>query len=159
MLLFLSRRTLALFGRYSEQTLELWGYGSENRKDCGNPIAICEAAIVLFALWQWKETMRDCDVIWFIDNTVSLHSLVKCGSRCPYICRVVEAVHILMYRLSVYIWFEYVASPDNWADGITRRGSQDELCQSLTPEAENLYQDTWWWTDTLRSVWETPKGH
>ena len=56
---------------------------------------------VLFSLWQLRRELQGREVLWYVGNTVVWCSLVKGMSEEVYISRIVEAVHIFMYRLNV----------------------------------------------------------
>ena len=72
---------LAVFSQVPKELLALWGYSREVRDAGGNPIALCEASVVLFAMWQFWDRLAGRQVIWSIDNTAALHSFVKCMSK------------------------------------------------------------------------------
>ena len=103
----------ALFAELPEELLTLWGFPREARQTGKNPIAVCEAAVVLLSLWQWRHLLANCDVLWYIDNSVSLHSIVKGMGKEQSISRVAEAIGIISYRLNIHLWYEFVASKDN----------------------------------------------
>ena len=89
------------------ELLEIWGFCSQDIADGRNPIAICEAAAVLLCLWQWRALFAGQDILWYIDNTVALSSIVKGMCRERSISRVVEAIGIISYRIGCNIWYEY----------------------------------------------------
>ena len=108
---------------------------------------------MLFVLSQFREVLAGQHVAWYIDNTAALHSLVKGMSGSPPWCRLVEAVHILMMQLCTPIWFEFVASADNWSDGISRAGFSDPLVVELGCTCSQLSQDRFWWDVELGDIW------
>ena len=68
-------------------------------------------------------------------------------------CRLVEAVHILLMRFHINVWFEFVHSGDNWADGISRKGFQDQLVLQLGCRCSALVQECFWWDVDFVSLW------
>ena len=151
------REAMAAYAQYSEEILSCWSFSSAERKRGKNPIAICECAVVLFGLVQLKRFLRGADVIWFVDNTVALHSLCKGVSGSSALRRTVEAVHILRARFDVNIWHEYVRSKDNWSDGISREGWSDPLLENIARRYKThkieLAQSTKWYRCDLQDVW------
>ena len=103
---------------------------------------------------QLVHELRGCGVLWYVYNTVVLRSPVKSMPKEVYISRIVEAVHIFMYRLNCRIWFEYVRSSDNWADGVSRSGLDDQLVISSGAECRDLEQCTSWWTYNVQDLWD-----
>eukprot|EP00972_Heterocapsa_arctica_P006617 967537-Heterocapsa_arctica.AAC.1 len=57
-----------------EDLLAAWGYGKAARDAGGNPIAICEAAVIAAAMVAEGEALADCEVVWFVDNTTALYA-------------------------------------------------------------------------------------
>ena len=146
----------ALFAELPEELLTLWGFPRKERQTGRNPIAVCEAAVVLLSLWQWRHLLKGCSVLWYIDNAVSLHSIVKGMSKEVSISRVAEAICIISYRLDIHVWYEFVASKDNWSDGVSRVGFQDELIQNIAAICTPLECSSQWWTMPLAECWECP---
>ena len=64
--------------------------------------------------------------IWFVDNVAALMALVKGRSDVEELEKMAELIHAMMFALSLSLYFEWVASKSNWADGISRDGSGDE---------------------------------
>ena len=55
-----------------------------------------------------------------VDNTTALYAAVKGGATDPAVDRAVAFTHFLAFRAGVDIWWEYVDSKSNWADGVSR---------------------------------------
>ena len=146
----------AAFCELPSDLLETWGFRGQDIAEGRNPIAICEAAAVLLALWQWRAILADFDVLWYVDNTVALSSIVKGMGKERSISRVAEAVGILSYRIGCNIWFEYVQSKDNWADGVSRVGFADPLVLELKAKCAPLECSSQWWTRDLKNIWVSP---
>ena len=143
------------FNQFPEQLLALWGYAAEVREAGGNPIALCEAAVVLFALWHRRKDLANQRIIWFVDNTAALQSLVKGSSSNQILCRIVEAFHIICFHLKCRVWLEYVQSADNWSDGISRYGREDCLAKELGIVIETFPCSSKWFTSDLQAIWES----
>ena len=109
--------------------------------------------MVLFVLWQLRREVQGREVLWHVDNTVALSSLVKGMPKETHISRIVEAVHILMCRLDCRIWFEFVKSDDNWADGISRVGFRDELVVETRARLHPLQMSANWWSAAITEFW------
>ena len=88
-------------------------------------MAPCEAGIVLATILYLGERLRGRQILWYVDNTVALHSLVKGTSNDPAVARTVHAVHMCAFRYGSRVWWEYVESNSNWSDGISRYGPKD----------------------------------
>ena len=99
----------------------------ENR----NPIAAAEAAavattyVVLSTLFASRIKHRDA--VHWIDNTVSLHSFVKGGSKCGAIDRACAIPNLLAFGLRFRVWYEFVPSDANWSDGASRNLGEDDF--------------------------------
>lgn len=85
---------IAVFGRLPEQLLTAWGFSCSMRDEGRNPIAICEASVVLFVVWQFRHLLAGRHIIWFVDNTSALYSFVKRMCKNSDLSRCVEALHI-----------------------------------------------------------------
>ena len=119
-----------------------------------NPIAQCEAAMVWVACVSGLANVRHRDVIFFVDNTASLHALVKGSSRNEQIDRTVQLVHLWALEARCRLWFEFVPSEQNWADGISRNGLTDSFAagRGLTPSIVPVQTEHW--TTDLRDAWD-----
>ena len=144
----------AAFGHFWESLLSAWGYPLRRRQEGGNCIALCECAVVLFTLWQFRFDLAGRHVLWYVDNTTALHGLCKGIAGNAYMCRMVEAVHVLQLRYICCIWWEYVPSCDNWADGVSRHGFADDIVRQMECKCAPLEQGLHWWTCTLRDIWD-----
>ena len=73
------------------------------------------------------DRLKGRNVIWFVDNTNALFSVVKGNSGCAVLRKLVAQFWILSFRLGAMCWLEYVDSKANWSDGISRRFANDEF--------------------------------
>ena len=85
-------------------------------------IAQWELIQVLAALVIYPDAFRGRQGLWFIDNVAALFSLVKGKSNVPDMDAMAMVVHALLFSLRCGMYFEYVQSPANWADEISRKG-------------------------------------
>ena len=112
---------LAYFGTIPQRVLDYCGYSGENIAAGGNPIALCEAAVVLTTLVQCREQLKGQKVIWFVDNSVAVSCFAKGASKEVNVTYMVAAFHMVALLHDVHVWFEFVKSEDNWADGVSRK--------------------------------------
>ena len=54
-------------------------------------------------------------------------SLVRGRSDNDSLDFMASMVHMLLFHLNCYLWFEWVPSKSNWSDGISRDGFQDRF--------------------------------
>jgi len=71
------------------------------------------------------DLLRDCDLLWFIDNEGAASSLVRVTSAEPDILLMVQQAHIQFSALRIRPWFEWIDSESNPADGLSRLGLSD----------------------------------
>ena len=64
--------------------------------------------------------------MWLVDNVAALMALVRGRSDSEDLDKLALMIHGLIYGLQVWIYFEWVESHSNWADGVSRYGYRDE---------------------------------
>ncbi len=138
----------------SEQLLSALGFAPGWREESLNPIAQCEAAIILLTLTAVAPMLFERDVIVFVDNTVSLHSMVKGSSTNAAIDRTAHMAHILGLEQSCRLWFEFVPSEQNWADGVSRNGLQDKFVVDHYFKPVDVIVNPLLWTLPLLDAWQ-----
>ena len=136
-----------------QDILDEWGYPADRLEMGGNPIAICEASMVLLGMVAFAEQMKGRQVLWFVDNTVALHSFVKGSSRCPFVSRTVSLFHFMAFRMNTQVWFEYVRSEANWADGISRELGECQWARSHGFVCKEYHLHRQWWQGSLADKW------
>ena len=94
------------------------------------------------------------DVIWFIDNVAALAAHVKGGSDAQDLDRAACVASLAMARLGTRVWFEYVESHSNWADGISRKLSADEFCAKYSFALQQTVVPSWPWTVPVGEIVE-----
>ena len=90
-----------------------------------HPIMAAEAFAVLAAIWQHRNLLTGRDVIFFIDNEAAASAMIKGDSRLPVVGTMSMCVQLLLIRYKIAIWFEWVDSNSNLADGLSRDGAED----------------------------------
>lgn len=137
----------------AESLLEVWGYSKEVRQQGGNPIAICEAAVIAATAYAEAPSLSGADVLWFVDNTTALHAFVKGTSANAEVERAAHVVHFLAYRHNIRIWFEFVDSEANWSDGVSRNLGSDSFARENNFEVSTLSVPEELWTSDLVDLW------
>ena len=87
-----------------------------------HPIMAVEAFAVLTAIWQhgtphWKR----CH--FWKDNEAAASAMIKGDSRLPVVGTMAMCVQLLLIRHNIAVWFEWVDSDSNLADGLSRDGA------------------------------------
>jgi hypothetical protein len=81
----------------------------------------------LMFLEREKHWLNGKALLLFVDNSVALFSYVKGCSGQPVVGRIVQTFHLSAIKSRVQVWFEYIPSKQNWSDGISRHGLEDEF--------------------------------
>ena len=90
-------------------------------------IAQLELLMILQAILTFPDSFRGCTGFWFCDNIAALMSLVRGRSDNDSLDFMASMVHMLLFHLNCYLWFEWVPSKSNWSDGISRDGFHDSF--------------------------------
>eukprot|EP00438_Fugacium_kawagutii_P015959 Skav227096 [mRNA] locus=scaffold199:6515:11398:+ [translate_table: standard] len=93
-------------------------------------IAQLELLAVLHGLLAFADHFRSSKVVWFVDNVAALMSLFKGRSDNPELDFMAQAVHLLMFHLRCFSFFEWIPSASNWSDGISRDDFRDDWLNS-----------------------------
>ena len=89
-------------------------------------IYACEALAIPEAVAADPEAFRHRDVTWFVDNEAACSSLIRGASRQEDVNEVVAIALLTFMRLDCRVWFEWIDSDSNPADGLSRAGLRDE---------------------------------
>eukprot|EP00971_Amphidinium_carterae_P008635 169949-Amphidinium_carterae.1 len=89
---------------FAAEHLQAWGYSQERLDQGGNPIALCEGAMVPTTLHAFGARFASRRVVYFIDNTASLHSMVRGCAREAVLDRCVSLTHLLCAQYQIHIW-------------------------------------------------------
>ena len=88
-------------------------------------IAQLELCVVAMTIASLASSLRAHHGLWFVDNIASLMSLIKGRSPTPELDIMSGMVHAMLCGLQCMIYWEWVASADNWSDGVSRLGLSD----------------------------------
>ena len=100
------------------EVYDLWSPGEKK-------IAQLELIMVLYGLVMRPDMFRNRRGIWFIDNTAALMSLIRGRSDSPDLEHMSRMIHVVLYALNCWIFWEWIPSKSNWADAISRLGVND----------------------------------
>ena len=132
--------------------LKLWGYEAQKRLEGANVIAICEAAMVPAGFSAFQTRMQDRDVVYFIDNSVSLFAMVKGTSNQPDVARCTHLVGLQCLAYDTRVWLEFVDSESNWADGLSRDLGMCSFCMNHRIKVNRIQLPQIWWTLDLKDL-------
>ena len=90
-------------------------------------IALVEECAILLALQEDGLSWEGRDLLWFVDNSVVLSTMCKGSSHSPSIDEAAATLHLLLARLRIRAWWEYVESKANWSDTLSRDLKDDWL--------------------------------
>ena len=65
------------------------------------------------------------DIIWFIENEAAVASLIRGAAKPEDVGRLAAAAHVMFLRLKCRVWFEWIDTDSNTADGLSRLGVTD----------------------------------
>ena len=120
-----------------EEMLQIW-----NPKE--NPIAQVECIVPAWALTAHFDQWRGRDIYWFFDNTAALAAMTKANSRDVDLDQSSYIAHSALAVMQCRVWWEYVQSDSNWADGPSRDGISCEFCRRAGFRLRERAIDTSW---------------
>ena len=94
---------------------DLWGPGDKK-------IAQLELLQVLYALFTRPSKFRGRRGLWFIDNTAALMALVRGRSDNADLEHMSRLIHLTLFALRAWFFWEWIPSKANWSDEISRDG-------------------------------------
>ncbi len=112
------QRREAFVANLPPQIYALWSPGEKK-------IAQLELIMVLYGLIARPDMFRGRRGVWFIDNTAALMSLIRGRSDSPDLEHMSRMIHVALYALNCWIFWEWIPSKSNWADAISRMGAAD----------------------------------
>ena len=77
--------------------------------------------MVLYALVARAQPFRGRRGFWYIDNIAALMSLIRGRSSSPDLERLAQLIHVAMFALRAWFFFEYIPSKTSktyWADAV-----------------------------------------
>ena len=92
-------------------------------------IAQLELYMILAAVTAFADDFRDKRGVWFVDNIAALMALVRGRSNSESLDQMALRIHAALFSIRAWIYFEWVSSESNWADGISRDGLADQWQQ------------------------------
>ena len=109
-------------------------------------IAQLELMQVLIALTTTPERFRNRRGTWYIDNTAALTALIKGRSDSPDLEHMSHMIHILLFSLRCWIYFEWIPSKSNWSDAISREGHADRWHHDpgFTSRVATFFEPLWY---------------
>ena len=96
---------------------DLWGPGDKK-------IAQLELLQVLYALFSRPASFRGRRGLWFIDNTAALMALIRGRSDNADLEHMSRLIHLTLFALKAWFFWEWIPSKANWSDEISREGLQ-----------------------------------
>ena len=84
------------------------------------PIAKIEAYAILMGVASSWDAFKHRDIMWYVDNTTVLHAMIRGATNDPDVHAMVQIVYLLAFIGNIRIYWEYVESDSNWADGASR---------------------------------------
>ena len=88
-------------------------------------IAQLELSMVLYALTARPSRFRGARGVWYIDNVAALMCLIRGRSDSPDLERMANLIHVALFALQTWIYWEWIPSKSNWSDSISRLGRRD----------------------------------
>ena len=105
-----------------------------------------------------REIVSGRSVIWFVDNTAALHSVIKGASSEPVMEDMVARFWLMAHALQVKVWVEYVDSGANWSDGISRSFEKDRFVMEQGFKVRELTDPLQWLRYDLSDVLALPRA-
>ena len=88
-------------------------------------IAQLELSMVLYALTRAPRVSGGPGGVWYIDNVAALMCLIRGRSDSPDLERMANLIHVALFALQTWIYWEWIPSKSNWSDSISRLGWRD----------------------------------
>ena len=131
---------------------DLWNHQA-NRPMGTIVIAEAECAMIPLTLWEVRAQVQGCRILWLVDNSPSLHALVKGASGNQARDRAIALTYIMCLILDCSIYFEYVDSFSNFSDGISRQLDKDRWAAEHGISTKVMLPQNRWWTSDLQELW------
>ena len=84
-----------------------------------------EAFAAIAAPTVSPELFQDKEIIWFVDNESAVSSLIRGASRPEDVNHVAAVSTVTFAKLNSKVWFEWIDTESNPADGLSRQGVSD----------------------------------
>ena len=122
-----------------------------------NQIAIMEALGPILALMYESELLSHCLISFWLDNMSALSGFVSGSSRAADLGSLISGTHLCLAMRGLRVWWDYVPSASNIADGGSRVGITDPFAARCgivlsqlrfpTELADIVYADPSAWSD------------
>ena len=96
-----------------------------HEEGAGHFIAQFELAAITTGVALRRALLHHCDVVWLVDNSAALASVVRGKSNCESMYFAAVNTQLTPMRDEVRVWFEHVESKANWTDGTSREAAWD----------------------------------
>jgi hypothetical protein len=106
-------------------------------------IMAAEAFAALALPSEHFPVLRGRDVVWFIDNQSACSSLIRGGSAAEDVEQIALVTHLLFLVLGSRVWFEWIDTDSNPADGLSRLGLEDPWTQGQGWELGSCAPPDW----------------
>ena len=93
-------------------------------------IAQLELLQVLYALFSRPSMFRGRRGLWFIDNTAALMALIRGRSDNADLEHMSRLIHITLFGLKAWFFWEWIPSKANWSDEISRDGPSGNMAST-----------------------------
>ncbi|OLP77008.1 hypothetical protein AK812_SmicGene42982 [Symbiodinium microadriaticum] len=142
------------------QTVTLPDSWLRSWEDRATQIFPAEAFCAVLTPFNLPDVFRNRDVLWFIDNEAAASACIRGSSGSRDVDSMVRLAHVMSAKSGTRIWYEWVNSTSNPADGLSRGGLSDpwtlaqgwSLSYGALPEISTL--DT---LDSTLDVWFVPR--
>ena len=85
-------------------------------------ISVGELFAVMIAFYYMADAFKDTSAICYVDNVGVIHTIVNGASSQVDLGALTHGLHFRLAQLRASVWWEYVPSPSNIADGGSRVG-------------------------------------
>ena len=144
----------AQYCTFSQRLLSSWGFNRDLvERGKQNPIANCEGAMPAMVFQLHAQRLSGRRVLFFLDNTASLHSYVKGCAGQAALDRSIAFCNFIAGQRSIGTWWEFVPSQANWADGISRLLADDPFAWKNNFPTSEMWVDDRIWQGTLEDAW------
>ena len=104
-------------------------------------ISMTETFCCVGVLQEHPEIIGGRDVLWFIDNEAACSTLMWGGSTAEDMARVAEYSQLVFASIRTRVWWEWIDSHSNVADGLSRLGLQCPVAQAACGELREVDLD------------------
>ena len=106
-------------------------------------ITALEAFAPIAALETSPEIFANSESLWFVDNEGAVSSLIRGAAKVEDIDLVAALTTVQAASLKSQIWYEWIDSKSNPADGLSRDGVEDEWTMKQGWELHDLGSPNW----------------